>query len=176
MHNSFVEQAIDQYFNECYQHTKQAIIDNKGEYTSDNPFSILMGKMVECIYYVSWVTSKPNFDLDGKDGGVDLIKDSKHISVKMRVLPYSKETYLNAENYVFGKQFDEAYKIAKSLQLQTKCDYVVGVIRYQSPAYYTWQEAWEQNDVNYLKLITRDIFENECIWFSTKSGNVIFDC
>ena len=88
MHNSFIEQAISQYFNECYQHTKQVIIDNKGEYTSDNPFSILMGKMVECIYYVSWSTSKPNFDLNGKDGGVDLIKDDKHISVKMRVLPY----------------------------------------------------------------------------------------
>lgn len=176
MDENIITQAIDYYFDKCYYHTKQAINNNQGEYTSNNPFSILMGKMVECIYSYHPRSSKPNFDLNGKDGGVDLIIDNKNVSIKMRVLQYPKPMYFNSENYVFGKQFDEAYKIIKQLVSYSKCDYLLGVIRYQSPDYYFWQKFWKQEDVKSLKLASQSIFENDCLWFSTKSGNVIFDC
>ena len=176
METKYIYQAIDNFFDKCFEHTRKAVIEKQGGYTSGNPFSIFMGKLIECIYYENNkpYSTEPNFDLNGFDNGVDLYINNEPVSIKMRVLPHSKNTYLDSNNMVFGRQFITSFNLIKDLPL-IKCKYMLGVIRYESNKYFEWLEAWDHNNVQQLKEIIKFILEYECIWFSTKTGNIILD-
>ena len=177
MKSEYIEQAINDYFDICFTHTDLAVNHNKGGYTNKNPFCIFMGKMTECIVYIANKNNatEPNFDLNGFDGGIDLYINNEPVSIKNRVLNYSKDVYHDSQNMAFGKQFNDTYNIVKTLT-NNKCKYTIGVVRYNSNKYYEWEDAWEQRNLTKLKDLSQYFFEYESIWFSTKTGNVVIDC
>lgn len=179
-----IDISIDKWFDDVYQHVKRAISSKTGycqEKSTLDPFNVFIGKMVECCWYDRFILeerfycSKPDFTIysNNSDGGVDFTILDTYVSVKCRSLEHNKSAYLDDQLITFNKQYSQAENIiSKLINENKKCHFIVGAIRYKTLLYHDWINAWKHEDINSLNQITKYIFNNEMIWFSTEYNKI----
>lgn len=179
--------SVDKWFGSIYSHVKEAIQFRIGycqNKTALMPFDAFFGKLVECIWYDRFIIEErqctiPDFNLyiDNTDGGVDMIiANTINVSVKCRSLDHPKNAYLDESLSIYNKQLYQAKnKISKLINDNKKCNFIVGAIRYQTHLYNDWLVAWNNKDANKLKQITKDIINNDVLWFTTEYNKIIIE-